>query len=187
MWGFSKMWKSVQRKVLETSQKQAELTAGGGSDLGQFTWQKGTKGMSRNRKPKEKYPSACRWQSILHAVCLLVFVTTQWGRRGRFYFVYLSWGNRKAKQHAGRWQSGIEFRVDWVAFTAIPGACQKYQNNHRCSLVCKEQGWSRRLLVSFSSVKLKTISMIRASLQLIKFSQLPQEWETEQFYHPWVS
>ena len=44
--------------MLETSQKQAEFTAGGGSDLGQFTWRKGTEGMSRDRKPKEKYPSA---------------------------------------------------------------------------------------------------------------------------------
>lgn len=132
--------KPTSRKELETSWKQAEFTAGGGCELGQLTWWKGTEGVSRDRKPKEKHPSAL--QVTEHKFTCYVFfgVCDNPGRQKR-KILFCSSSVREQRSKATHWQmteSGIEFRVDWSAFPAIPGAGQKYQNNHQCLSVCKE-------------------------------------------------
>lgn len=106
--------KSTLRKELETSWKQAEFTAGGGRELGQFTWWKGTEEVSRDRKSKEKHPK-CTEITEHKFTCYVSFgISDNPGRQKRKIF-FCSLSVREQRSKATYWQvmkSGIEFMVD---------------------------------------------------------------------------
>ena len=115
-------------------------------------------------------------------------MTTQWSRKGRFYSSSVRekrQRNMLASHRVRNWtQHGLT--ADSMPFHLYQGPVTITKTTID-TLACSEQGWSVVWLASFSSGKLKIISIIRAHLQLIKFPQLPQEKKTEHFYFPWVS
>lgn len=133
------MTKPTSGKVLGTSQSRlrAQLERAWAAPVHLV---EGREGVQRQETEGEAPQVHGRLQRCWRAVCLLVFVTTRETAKEDFILFVFSEGREKqsnmlASSRVRNWtQGGL---IPDLMLLSIPGACHRYQNDHRCSSACK--------------------------------------------------